>query len=275
MWRQLLLKMQPEVRHHCAPIERRPFARLDDYLDVLARDWIRHTNRLCPQHVGMQQCDTLDFAGEDLQPSDVHNLFRASDDLDEIAILLDDIPRIVPSVDEWRWRIEVPEHAVLRPDVEYSVDNPGLEPFPPYAHPQAVARSGFHLEHAELREAVRLPEVDAGKLCAQAVESALIHPLGAVGDDAQVRKLETVEHSCKQHHPQECRRRREQLDSMKNHLGGYHFGRAVRRDDDNALVEERVEHGVDAAGVIEQKKVQRPHGRTLLRIALEEIGEVV
>jgi hypothetical protein len=138
---KLLLKVCAEVRHQSAAIDVSAGRRLGNQLDVLTSDWIRDTMRLGSEHAWIQQRDSLDFTGQNLQSANVDYFLRPADNLDISIVLFDDVAGVVPPVNKWRWRVHVTEHPVRRSNVEDVVYNPRFDSLPSDLHPQTVARA--------------------------------------------------------------------------------------------------------------------------------------
>src|SRR5512141_2324513 len=203
--------MRPKMRHHRPSVQLCPFARFHSHLDVLPGDRVGDADDLRTQHIRVEKSDTLHLTRQDLETTDVEYLLRTPHNLYIVAFLVDDVPRVVPSIHEWRRSIQVAEHPVRRPDVQNTILDFRLDSLPADLHPQTVARLRLHLENAELREPVSLPEVDVRELRAKAVERSLVHALGPVRDHAQIRELHRVEYAGEKHHPQKRRSRRKTL----------------------------------------------------------------
>jgi len=89
------------MRHHRPAVQLSPLPWLDGHLDVLAGDRVRNADYLRPENIGMKQGNSFHLAGKDLEPADVQHLPGSPDNLYIVAITLDQVACVVPSIHEW------------------------------------------------------------------------------------------------------------------------------------------------------------------------------
>ena len=91
--------------------------------------------------VGMLEQRSLDLCGVDLLSTYVDDLGISTQDPDVLAVHLDDISGLEPSVVRKRTgRVQVAQHGGLGLDLEHPIDNTGLEALSSHLHPERIGR---------------------------------------------------------------------------------------------------------------------------------------
>src|SRR5262245_29466090 len=237
--------------------------RRDLSCDDLAGDRIRLAAHGDVFDVVELEQNVFDLGRMNLLAANVYQLRFAAENANILAVSLDQILRVEPSVRiERGGGVQIAQHRARRSDPEQAVDDLVLEAGVAELEPYRTGVSRLGRQDAELRQPIGLLEPHLRQSFADSRERARGHRFGAVGDDLERGKVMTPDGVGDQHESQERRRRRQQLDPMRRNRRASGIRTALARGNDGPAVAEPVQQRVDAADMVEQQKDDRAIGRS-------------